>query len=143
LVDELVVMMQSSADPTPHLGGDVTVDHVVLQLIHLVVEKVVMPMQSSVDPTLLLESVKSTKVVMPIQSSVDPTLLLESDVSTDYVFIISSLVLSEQGGIMIALRTPPPIPRMVFFDWSDLFEPHLPSSVPFQIRFEVSSNNIY
>ena len=63
--------------------------------------------------------------------------------STDYVFIISSLVLSEQGGIPIILSTPPPSPRMVSFDWNDLVEPHLPSSAPFQIRVEVNSTNIY
>jgi hypothetical protein len=100
-------------------------------------------MQSSVDPTLLLESVESTKVVMPMQSSADPTLLLESDVSTDYVFSISSSVLSEQGGIPLTSSTPPPSPRMVSFDWNDLVEPRLPSSAPFQIRVEVNSTNIY
>ena len=98
------------------------------------VEKVVTPMQSSFDPTLLLESVESTKVVTLMQSSDDPTLLLESDVSTDYVFSISSSVLSEQGGILLTLSTPPPSPRMVSFDWNDLVEPRLHSSVPFQIR---------
>jgi hypothetical protein len=55
LVDEVVMSMQSSADPTPLLGGDVPSDHVVSQPIHPVVEKVVMPMQSLVDPTLLWE----------------------------------------------------------------------------------------
>jgi hypothetical protein len=108
-----------------------------------VVQKVATLMQYSIDPTLLLESVESTKGVTSIQSSVDPTLLLESDVSTNYVFSISSSVLSEQGGIMLASRTPPPIPRMVSFDWNDLVEPHLPYSIPFQISVEVSSNNIY
>jgi hypothetical protein len=29
------------------------------------------------------------------------------------------------------------------FDWNELFEPHLPSSEPFQIIFEVNSKNIY
>jgi hypothetical protein len=98
--------MQSSVDPTPFLGGDVPLDHVVSQPIQPVVEKVVVPMQSLTDPTLLLESVESTKVVMPMQSSVDPTLLLGSDVSTDYVFSISNSVLSEQGGIR-SLRAHP------------------------------------
>jgi hypothetical protein len=100
-------------------------------------------MQSSVDPTLLLESVESTKVVMMLQSSADPTLMLESDVSNDYVFSISSSVLSKQGGISLSLRTPPPSPWMVSFDWNDLVEPHLPSYTPFQMRVEVNSNNIY
>jgi hypothetical protein len=63
--------------------------------------------------------------------------------STDYVFSISSSILSEQGGILLVLSTPPPSPRSVSFDWNDLFEPHLPSSTPFQIRVEVNSTNIY
>jgi hypothetical protein len=68
-----------------------------------------MPMQSSVDHTLLLESVKSTKVVMSMQSLGDPTLLLGSDVSIDYVLIISSLVLSEQGCIPLISSTSPQV----------------------------------
>jgi hypothetical protein len=51
-------------------------------------------MQSSADPTLLLEGVESTKVVTPMQYLADPTLLIGSDVYTDYVFSISSSVLS-------------------------------------------------
>jgi hypothetical protein len=81
-----------------------------------------MPMQSSVDPTLLLESTKVYQSGGPMQSSADPTLLLGSDVSTDYVFSISSSVLSEQGGIPLTSSTPPPSPRMVSFDWNDLVE---------------------
>jgi hypothetical protein len=165
VVEKVVMSMQSSADPTPLLGGDAPLDHVVSQPIQPVVDEVIMPMQSSADPTLLLESVKSTKVVMSMQSSVDhtlllesvestkvvmlmqsladPTLLLGSDMSTDYVFIISSSVLSEQGGISFTLSTPPPSPRMVSFDWNDLVETHLPSSTNFQISVEVNSKNIY
>jgi hypothetical protein len=101
--------MQSSVDPTPLLWGEVPLDHVVLQPIQPLVEKVVMLMQS-------LD---------------DPTLLLGSDVSTDYVFSISGSILSEQGGIPLIPSTPPPSPRMVSFDWNDLVEPCLPSSAPF------------
>jgi hypothetical protein len=32
---------------------------------------------------------------------------------------------------------------MVSFDWNDLVEPHLPSSIPFQIRVEVNSKRNY
>jgi hypothetical protein len=63
LVDEVVMLMQSSVDTTLILGGDASLDHVVSHPIQPVVEEVVMSMQSSVDPTLLLESDKSTKVV--------------------------------------------------------------------------------
>jgi hypothetical protein len=48
------MLIQSSADPTLVLGGEVPLDHVVSQPIQLLVEKVVMPMQSSTDPTPLL-----------------------------------------------------------------------------------------
>jgi hypothetical protein len=108
-----------------------------------VVEEVVFPMQSSVDPTLLLESVDSTKVAMLMQYLAYPTLLLGSDVSTNYFFIISNSILSKQGGIMLTSSTPPPIPKMVSFDWNDLVEPRLSSSSPFQIRVKVNSKNIY
>jgi hypothetical protein len=107
------------------------------------VEKVVTPTQSSVDPTLLLKSVESTKMITSMQSSADPTLLLGSDVSTNYVFSVSSSILSEQGGISLIPSTPTPSPRMVSFDWNDLFEPRLPSYVHFQIRVEDNSTNIY
>jgi hypothetical protein len=59
------------------LGGDVPSDHVASQHIQPVVEEVVMLMQSSVDPTLLMESVESTKVVTLMKYSADLTLLME------------------------------------------------------------------
>jgi hypothetical protein len=74
------------------------------------------------------------KVVTPMQSSVDPTPLLGSEVSADYVFIIYGSILSEQGGIPLIPSTPHPSPRMVSFDWNDRVEPRLPSAAPFQIR---------
>jgi hypothetical protein len=142
LVNEVVMSMQSSTNPTLFWGGDAPSDHVVSEPIQLVVEEVVVRMQSLADPT-LLESAESMKVVTPMQSSVDPTLLLRIHVSTDYVFSISSSILSEQGGIPLTSSTPPPSPMMVSFDWNDLVEPHLPSYTPFQIRVEVNSKNIY
>jgi hypothetical protein len=51
LVDEVVMSLQSSANPTPILRGDMPIDHVVSQPIQPVVEKVVMLMQSLVYPT--------------------------------------------------------------------------------------------
>jgi hypothetical protein len=125
--------MQSSADTTPVLGSDASLDHVVSHPIQPMVEEVVMSMQSSVDPTLLLESDKSKEVTLSMQSSVNPTLLLGGDASFDHVLSISSFVPSEQGSIPLSLSTLPPSPRMVSFDWNDLVEPHLPSSAPFQI----------
>jgi hypothetical protein len=46
--------MQSSVDPTPLLGGEVPLDHVVSQPIQPLVVEVVMLVQSSADPTSLL-----------------------------------------------------------------------------------------
>jgi hypothetical protein len=91
LVDEVVVPMQSSVYPTPIFGGDVPSDHVVLQPIQLVVEKVATLMKSSLDPTLLLGSIDSTKVFTVMQYSADPNLLLESVDSTKVVMSMQSL----------------------------------------------------
>jgi hypothetical protein len=98
------------------------------------IEELVMPMQSSVDPTLLSETNKSKEVTLPMQSSVNPTLLLGGDASFDHVLSISSLVHSEQGRFPLSSSTFPPSPRVVYFDWNDLVETRLPSSTPFQIR---------
>jgi hypothetical protein len=97
-------------------------------------------MQSSVDPTLLLESDKSKEVTLPMKSSVNPTLLLGGDESFDHVLSISSFVPSEQGSIPLSSSMLPPSPREVSFDWNDLVEPQIPSSTPFQIRgfFDIS-----
>jgi hypothetical protein len=98
LVEKVVTLMQSSADPTPLLRVEVLLDHVVSQPIQPLVVKVVMPMQSSTDPTPLLggkvplDHVVSqpiqplvAKVVMPMQSSVDPTPILGGEVPLDHV----------------------------------------------------------
>jgi hypothetical protein len=88
--------MQSSADTTLVLGGDVYLYRVVLHIIQQLVEEVVVLMQSLANPTLLLESDESTKVVSPMQSLVDPTLLSRSDASFDCVFRISNSIPSKQ-----------------------------------------------
>jgi hypothetical protein len=80
--------MQSSADPTLLLRGEVPLDYAISHPMQSLVEKVVTSSQSSVDPTLFSESVKSTKVVMSLQSLVDPTLLLESVKSTKVVMLL-------------------------------------------------------
>jgi hypothetical protein len=87
-------------------------------------------MQSSVDPTLLLESDKSKEVVLPMQYLVDPT-FSRSDVYIDYVLSISISIPSKQGAIPLSSITLPPSPRMVSFDWNDLLEPWIPSSASF------------
>jgi hypothetical protein len=114
-----------------------------MQPIQPMVDEVVELMQSLFNPTLLLESDKSTKVVKSNAIFDRSTLLLGSDVSIDHVFSISSSEPSEQGGIPLTSSILPPSSRMVSFDWNNLVEPCLPSSAPFQIRVEVNSTNIY
>jgi hypothetical protein len=46
MFEKVVMLMQSSTNPTPLLGGDVTIDHVGSQPIQPVVHKVVMPMKA-------------------------------------------------------------------------------------------------
>jgi hypothetical protein len=54
LVDKVVASMLSSVDTTLVLGGDVSLDNVVLHIIQPLVAKVVTSMQYLVNPTLLL-----------------------------------------------------------------------------------------
>ena len=89
------------------------------------VEEVVMPMQSLVDPTLLLESDKSKEVTLLMQSSVNPTLLLGGDASFNHVLSIYSFVPFEQRSIPLSPSMLPPRPGMVSFDWNNIVEPHL------------------
>jgi hypothetical protein len=134
LVQPTVMLMQSSTDTTPIFGGDASLDLVVSHPIQPMVEEVVMLMQSSTNPTLLLESENPKGVTFSMQSSINLTLILEGDASFNHVLIISSHVYSQQGSILLSLRMIPPSPRVVSFDWNDLVESQLPSSTPFQIR---------
>jgi hypothetical protein len=122
-VQPTVVLMQYSVDTTPIFGGDASLDLVVSHAIQPMVEELVVPMKSSVDPTLLLESDKSKEVTLPMQSSVNPTLLLGGVESFDHVLSIYSFVPSSQGRIPLSLSTLPPSPKAVSFDWNDLVEP--------------------
>jgi hypothetical protein len=56
LVQPAVLSMQYSTNTTPIFGGDASIDLVVSHPIKQMFEEVVMLMQSSTDPTLLLES---------------------------------------------------------------------------------------
>jgi hypothetical protein len=111
--------------PTPllFLGGDSYLNHVVFHNIQPTIEEVVMLMQYSVDPTLLLESGKSKEVTFPKKSSVNTTLLFGGDAYFNHVLNIYSHVPYEQGSIPLSLSTLPPSPRMILFYWNDLVEP--------------------
>jgi hypothetical protein len=110
--------MQSSANPTPLLGGEVPLDHVVSQPIHPLVVKVAMPMQSSTDlaPLLwvgvpldhvVLQPIQPwvAKVVMLMQSSADSTPLLGGEVPLDHVVsqptqpLVEKVVMSMQSSV--------------------------------------------
>jgi hypothetical protein len=98
--------------------------------------KVTDPVPSSVSPTLPLKSAKvvypSPPLVDPIQSSVDPTLLLESKPDTAHVFLINTDS-TVPGGIPPSPVEPPPSNEAILFDWGALTGPRLPSHIPFQI----------
>jgi hypothetical protein len=82
-----------------------------------------MSMQSSANPTLLLESDKSKEVTLPMQYLVNPSLILGGDVSFDHVLRISSHVPSEKWSIPLSSSSLPPRPRVASFDCNDLIEP--------------------
>jgi hypothetical protein len=115
-IQSVVVSMQSLTVTNLILGCDASLYLIVFHPIQLTVEEVVVPMKSSIDTTLLLESDKSKEVAPPMQSLVSPTLLLEGDASFDHVLSISSPIPSEQGSIPLSSSTLPPSPRVVSFD---------------------------
>jgi hypothetical protein len=98
--------------------------------------KVTDPVPSLVSPTFPLKSVEvvypSPPLVDPIQSSVDPTLLLESELDTAHVFLVNTDS-TMPGGISPPPMEPPPSTEAILFDWGALTGPRLPSHIPFQI----------
>jgi hypothetical protein len=107
--------------------------------------KVTDPVPSSVSPTLPLKSAKVVypipPLVDPIQSSVDPTLLLESKPDTAHVFLINTDS-TVPGGIPPSPVKPPPSTEAILFDWGVLTRPHLPSHIPFQITVQVRGQDV-
>jgi hypothetical protein len=98
--------------------------------------KVVDPIPSSLNPTLPLKSAKvvypSPPLVDSIQSSVDPTLLIESKPDTAHVFLVNTDSTMPRG-IPHSPTKPFPSNEAILFDWGALIGPHLPSHIPFQI----------
>jgi hypothetical protein len=107
--------------------------------------KVADPVPSSVSPTLPLKSANvvhpSPPLVEPIQSSVDPTLLLESKPNTAHVFLVNTDS-TVPGGIPPPLVEPPPSNEAILYDWGALTGPRLPSHVPFQITVQVRGRDV-
>jgi hypothetical protein len=86
------------------------------------VEEVVVLMQSSIDPTLLLESDKSKEAIAPMQFSVDLALLVLVLYLLCHILSISSLAPSEQESftlldltnINITILTPKSLTSIVY-----------------------------
>ena len=91
------------------------------------VDKVVEPMQSLVNPTLPSES----EVIESMQSLTDPISPLETDAHVPEVFCITSLDVSKKGDTLSVPCEPLPSPRIISFEWNSLAEPRLPSLTPF------------
>jgi hypothetical protein len=134
LVQPMVMSMQSSTDNTPNFGGDAPLDLVVSHLIQPMVEEVVMPMQSSIDPTLLLESEKSKEAVTPMQFSVDPAFLVLVLYLLCHVLRISSLSPSEQERVLLFPSSLPLSLDEVPFDWDGLVRYPMPPPMSFPGR---------
>jgi hypothetical protein len=137
---KVINLCSSSVDPTLLLESDTKLVDPVSPSVDPIPPlrnvKVTEPVPSSVSPTI---PVKSAKVVYPIpplvdpiQSSVDPTPLLDSKPDTAHVFLINtdSTIL---GGIPPSPVEPPPSNEAILYDWGALTGPRLPSHIPFQI----------
>jgi hypothetical protein len=100
---------------------------------------------SLVSPTLPLKSAKvvypSPPLVDPIQSSVDPTPLLEIKPDTAHVFLVNTDSIVPRG-IPPSPTKPPPSNEAILFDWGVLTRPRLPSHVPFQIIVQVRGRDV-
>jgi hypothetical protein len=138
-----------SVDPILPLENETQVVDLVLPSIDpttpLMSVKVTDPVPSLVSPTLPLKSVEvvypSPPLVNPIQSSVDPTLLIESKPDTSHVFLVNTDS-AMPGGIPPPPVEPPPSTEAILFDCGALTGPRLPSHVPFQITVQVRGRDV-
>ena len=92
------------------------------------------------NPTLSSESVK-TKVVTLTRSSSCSSLLVENEPKPAEVFMVRSDC-SQQGEILSIFIEPSPSNEFISFDWSNLIESRLHSSVPFQIVVNFTARRI-
>ena len=102
--------------------------------------KVVESMLPPPDPTLSLESV-DTEVVPLTQSSCCASLLIESENHLAEVFVVSSDCSTHKEILSLSIE-PSPSSEVISFDWSNLTESRIPSSVPFQISVRVVAKSI-
>ena len=113
-------------------------------------DRVIDLISSTVNPTLPLESETHIsqvddplvdQEVDSISHSVDPILPVESELHTAQVLLVTSDS-STPGGILPVSTEPPPSTEVFSFDWNKLTEPHLPSSIPFQIIVKACGKNV-
>jgi hypothetical protein len=122
--------------------------NLVISLVELV-DKVVDPIPSSIDPTLPLEGetqvvdlFPSVDPILPLDnvtqvvdlnpSLVDPTLLLESRTDIVHIFLVDTKY-TMLGGIPPSHVEPPPSNEAMLFDWGALTRPCIPCHIPFNI----------
>jgi hypothetical protein len=120
IVQPMVMSIQSSTDNTPIFGGDPPLDLIVLHPIQPMVKEVVILMQSSIAPTLLLESDKSKEAVAPMQFLVDLVLLVLVLYLLCHVLSISITSPSEKERFLLFPSYIPPSLDEVPFDWDGL-----------------------
>jgi hypothetical protein len=128
-----------------------------MSLVELV-DKVVDPIPSSVDPTLpsenetqaidpflviklILKLENATQVVDLIFPSIDPTLPLERKPNTAHIFLIDTTS-TIMGGIPRSPMEPPPSNEAILFDWGALPGPHILSHIYFKITVQVYGRDI-
>jgi hypothetical protein len=134
LVQPTVVSMQSLTENTPIFWGDAPLDLVVSHPIQPMVEELVVSMQYSIDPTLLLESDKSKEAVASMQFSVDLALLVLVLYLLCHILSIYSLAPSEQERVLLFLSSLPPSLDEVPFDWDGLVRYPMPLPMSFPRR---------
>jgi hypothetical protein len=108
IVQPMVMSMQSLTDNTPIFWGDTPLDLVVSHPIQPMVEEVVVSMQSSIKPTLLLESDKYKEVIVPMKLLVDPALLVLVLYLLCHLLSISSTSPFEQERVLLFPSSLPP-----------------------------------
>ena len=97
-------------------------------------------MSSSPDTTLSSESV-NTEVVSLTKSSSCSSLPVGNEVNPVEVFMLR-FDCSQEEEILSLLTEPSPSSEVIYFDWINLTESHLHSSVPFQIYVRVTGKSI-
>jgi hypothetical protein len=132
LIQPMVMRIQSSTDNTPVFGGDTPLGLVASHYIQPMVEEVVASMQSSVNPTLLLETKKSKGAVTPMEFLVNLILLVLVLYLLCHVLSISSTSPSKQERVLLFPSSLPPSLDEVPFDWDGLvgYPMPLPMSFP-------------